>query len=502
MATTEGFGNEDQILRIASTDEPSSLDPRLSRDVPSITYLFMLYEGLMRLDTQGRPKPALAEEMSLFPDQKTYTFKLRKSNWSNGDPVTAEDFVRTWKSVLDPTFPAPNAYQLYVIKGAKDAKEGKIALDEIGVHAPDPQTLVVELETPLIYFPDLLASYFFLPVHAQSTSENLIGNGPFLVHAWKKQNEFVAKRNPYYWDAQEVRLDGVIIQQLDEHTALRLFENGDLDWAGSPMGTLPQDAVATLRAQRLLHIANAAGTHWFRINTEKSPFNNQQMRRALALALNRKAIVEHVTQGYQRPAEAIVPPSLGLHLKSYFEDADIPAAFTAFQEALKELHLSIDDIPPITLSYGSSDRDHKIAQAVQQQWSKALGLDIQLQSLELQVFREKLKQGDFQIASGGWYADYHDPINFLEVFKYKTNATNATRWEDPHYTELLNASSSEADPLKRLDMLKSAEAILLEQMPVAPLFFAVFNYVKDDNLLGVYFSDLGYLDFKYAFFGD
>lgn len=501
-APLEGFGNEDQVLRISSASEPETLDPRKARDLPTVTILNMLYEGLLRLNFSGKPTPGIAESYALSSDQKKYTFKLRKCKWSNGDPITAGDFVRSWKEVLDPLFPAPNAYQLYAIKGAKAAKEGKDSLDNVGIKAIDSQTLEVELETPLAYFTELVCSFFYYPVHSNFSSGNLITNGPFKVRAWKRQSELIVERNENYWDVSEVKLDGIIIQILDEQTALRMYENGEIDWAGSPMGTLPQDSILTLTHQHTLRITNAAGTHWFQFNISKKPFDNEKMRKAFTLALNRKAIVEHVTQGGQKPAEGIVPPSLGLRSKPYFEDNDVPKAFEALQEALKETDTSIDDLPPISLCYISNDRNNKIAQAVQQQWKKTLGISVQLENCESQVFFENRKNSNFQMAMGSWYADFHDPINFLELFKSKNNPTNGTNWEDSSYQNLLDESSKELDPSKRFKLLQQAEALLMRQLPVAPLFFGVFNYVKDDNLLGVYFSDLGYLDFKYAFFGD
>ena len=501
-ATAEGFESGDQVVRIASAEEPTSLDPRKARDLPTATYLNMLYDGLFRLDFHGNPQPAIAESVQISPDQKIYTFKLRKTYWSNGDPLTAGDFVRTWTSILDPQFPAPNAYQFYVIKGAKAAKEGSSLLSEIGLSAPDPYTLVVELEAPLSYFQELVSTFFFFPIHSQSSAGNVIANGPFLLRSWEPRNAFIVVKNPRYWDAHEVRLDGVIVQTLDEHTALRMFENDELDWAGSPMGTLPQDSIQTLRRQQNLQITQGAGTHWFRFNTEKPPFNNANMRKAFNLAINRKAIVEHITQGYQKPATALVPPALGLRANAYYADNDVTGAWVAFQESLAEQDLSKDDLPSVSLYYGASDRNHKIAQAVQQQWSKALSIQVNLQSLEGQLLREKLKTNDYQIAAGSWFADFNDPINFLEIFKFKSNPTNSTGWENSTYAELLNKSSSEKDKQKRNSLLEQAEKVLMEHMPVAPLFFSAFNYVKDESLLGVYFCDLGYLDFKYAFFGD
>lgn len=483
-------------LSIAATDDPTSLDPRLVRDLSSTSMMRMLYEGLMRADAQGKAISGIAENYTISDDNKTYTFHLRPSIWSDGSPLTAEDFEHTWKSILSPAFPAPNAYQLYVIKNGKAAKEGLVSVEEIGVKAKNPFTLIVELEYPVPYFTDLVACHFFFPVHqsVRNQSDEHIGNGPFQLDDWKKRNEIVFKKNQHYWDADQVALDQISMQILDEHTALHLFKAGKLDWAGSPLSTLPQDAIEPLKKQDQLQIAEGAGTYWFRLNTAAKPFDHENMRRAFALALNRKAIVEHVTKGNQQPATSIVPPSLGIPPANDFSDNDPEHAKALFDEAIAEA----GQMPQIYLSYTSNDRNHKIAQAVQQQWNKAFGINIILDANESHMQMDKMKKGNYQISIGSWFADIHDPINFLEIFKSAENPTNQTGWHHPEYTALLERSSLESDPEIRKQILAQAETILMKEMPVIPLFFAAYNYVKNGNVDGVYFSPLGFVDFKNA----
>lgn len=491
---------DEQTVHISMTSDPQSLDPRLERALDTTTILHALYEGLMRCNMQGEPIPALAEKIDLSPDHTTYTFTLKKSAWSNGDPLTAHDFVATWRQILQPDFPAPNAYQFYVIKGAKAAKEGKIPVEEVSIQAPNPLTLVVELETPTPYFLELLTSHFFYPVHPKFSANEVITNGPFKLDSWTKHSELTLVKNPRYWDAREVRLHKLVFMPLDEHTALRMYQNGELEWAGSPMGSIPQDSTATLKHRKELRITPGAGTHWFRVNTSQSPFQSAKMRKAFAYAIDRKALVEHVLLGGQKPAMAIVPPSFHLHPSTFFHDNDTPAAWYLFQEALEDLHMSKDNIPAITLCYSNTSRNHKVAQAIQQQWKKALNIEVKLENCEAQIFYDRIGRQDYQVAFGSWFADFHDPINFLEIFKSKDNKTNNTFWENPEYTQLLDKSATEFLHDKRKEILSKAEAILMQEMPVIPICFSSFNYVKSDNLLGVYFSDLGYLDFKFAFY--
>lgn len=497
------------VVKIGIAGDPSVLDPRQTRDLESVNFMHMLFEGLMRHHFDGSLIPALAEKVEVSLDQKTYTFYLRDSSWSNGDPLTAEDFVYTWKKVLDPQFPAPNAYQFFDILGAKAAKNGRGSLEDVGIFAIDPSTLVVELENPVPYFLELTAFHAFFPVNSKwdkehpqwmnGPPEDVVSNGPFKISKWAHHNVMIVEKNPKYWDASAVNLDQIILMVLEENTALQMFERGSLDWTGSPLLIIPPDAIETLSRTGKLNFASAAGTHWFRINTEKPPFHHPKMRKAFSYALNRKAIADHILQGKQIPAITIVPPTLLENNPAYFADHDSIHAKELFQQALEEMGIIKDQLPSISFSYSNNERAHKIAQAIQQQLQKTFEIPITLESLEGKLFFEKLSQHNYQIANGSWFADFRDPINFLEVFKYKNNSTNNTQWENPEYIALLDQSSMEADPEKRKSILQKAEKLLIDEMPVIPLFYYMFNFVKKDSIKGVYFSDLGYLDFKYAY---
>lgn len=495
-------------VRISMEGDPQTLDPRLVRDLPTATVIHMLYEGLMRIDGNGQPQPAIAKHVTISADQKVYTFTLRESQWSNQEPIKAQDFELTWKSLLDPEFPAPNAYQFYSIKGAKAAKEGTLSLDQVGITTADDHTLIVELEQPTPYFLHLVATYFYYPVSSftrtQKTSEPsnehaLISNGPFKLDSWKQQNELTVIKNPSYWDTEHVHLDKISLIVVDNSTALQLFGQNDLDWAGSPLSTMPTDAIVTLKRKGDLHIQPAAATYWFRLNTQNPPFDHVKIRQAFSLALNRQELVDHVLQGNQIPALEIVPPPLMSNV-SLYKDYDFATAQKLFREALEEQKIDRKDLPKITLCYANGERSRKIAQVVQQQWRQVLGVDVHLTSCESKVYYDKLKNHDYQISIGSWFADIWDPITFLDVFKFKDNGTNNTQWENTHYIRYLNLSALTTDPKQREKFLQKAEHILIREMPVIPLFYGTYNYLKRDSLKNVYFSTLGYLDFKEAYF--
>lgn len=499
-----------QILTVAAETDPQTLDPRKVRDLGSVTTLHLLYEGLMRTELEGILTPTLAQEITLSEDKTVYTFHLRESKWTDGSPVTAYDFEQTWKSVLDPHFPSPNAYQLYPIWGAKEAKEGTQKLEDVGVHAIDSLTLVVRLREPTPYFLELTSTYFFYPVHSSLREKkegivegdsHFITNGPFMLSEWKLHDEWMAVANPNYWDKEDRRLSGVRFIILDPKIAIQLFQRGELDWAGSPLSTLPTDSLKFLNEKKWLYTTPAAGLYFLRLNTEKFPLDTIKMRQALALALNRGDLVDHVLQGKQTPAFGIIPPSF-LAGPPLFNDNDTVFAKRLFAEALSEKSLVLKDFPTLYIQYAVGERNHKIAQVVQAQWKAVFGIDVQLRSSESKIQFEKIRNGDYEVAISSWFADFRDPLSFLDVFKQKHNGTNNTGWEHLEYVALLNASALPENALKRNGLLKQAERLLVNEMPIIPLFFSSYNYLKDKRVQGVYFSSLGYLDFKQAYLED
>lgn len=494
---------ETQRLRISMDDDPSSFDPRVARNTISADIIHMLFEGLLRVDSQGELKPGIASRYTISNDQLTYTFYLRPSNWSNGDPVTAHDFVYAWQSSLDPQFPAPNAYQLFVIKNAEAAKNGTAPVSEIGVQAADDQTLVVTLEKPTPYFPELTSFHSLFPVNRQVVQKNpnwaegkqadFTSNGPFKLDHWKLQSEVALKKNPHYWGVNEIQLDEVLLMPLKDSTALSLYENNEIDWVGSPLGTLPPDAITFLAERGQLESVQAAGTQWLRLNTETEPLNDPRVRRALALAVDRASLVQHVVKGNQQVATAIVPPGHNWTAVEHFDDNAVAQAQELWDEIFGE-----NEAPQITLTYGSSDRNRKIAQALQQQWRAALGIEVSLEQLESSTFFDRVSRRQYCMACSGYFADFRDPVAFLHVFKDKDNGTNNTNWEDDAYRHLLHVASQESNPELREELLHAAEKRLMDQMPVIPLYYQAFNYQKRPHVAQVAISELGVLNVRDA----
>lgn len=509
----QGSSPSSQTLRVNITADPQTLDPRKARDLTGSTLMRMLFEGLTRVSKTGQVEMALAKSVDLSQDGRIYTFHLRKSEWSNGDPVTASDFLASWASILDPSFPTDVAYQLYGIKNARQIKMGELHVQEIGVQAPDEQTLVVELEHPIPYFLEMVSMNCFFPVHRKTVEKQkdwalnpatYIGNGPFYLSHWDHSDQIRLKKNSRYWQADEVKLKEIDLCMLANDTEVRLFEEKKLDWAGSPLSSLPADAIASMKEEKKMHVNPFLGTAFFRINTasvlrdKKNPLSHPSFRKALAVAIDRAAITEHLLQGGQTPARSLVPPGMGLSQNGYFSDGDPQKAHSLFVDALLALDLSMDKLEPITLSYLNNDRNASVAQIVQKQWESALGIQVLLEAVEPKIFFQRVSKKEYQIAAGSWTADFNDPVNFLEVFQYRDASTNNTHWESAKYIDLLNRSALCKGVEERRELLREAEQLLMEQMPIIPMYHFALNYLQQEGLEGVALSPTGQIDFRWA----
>jgi oligopeptide transport system substrate-binding protein len=497
-----------EALRMNIGGEPPTLDPRKARELQSMTITKMFFEGLTRMNQDEQAELAMAEKIDVSEDGKIYTFHLRNAVWNTGAKVTAHDFVYAWSKVLDPHFPADQVFQMYVIKNGKACKDGKVIFEQVGVKALDDRTLQVELEHPTPYFLELTALPVYFPVsqkvdethpHWANDAETLVGNGPFMIKDWKHNDHLYAVKNSSYWDASHVKLKKIDLLMVDESTELKMYERGDLDWAGSPLSTIPVGALKDLKQQGQLQVKPFLATYFFRTNVESEPFQHPLMRKAFALAIKRSEIVEHVTQGDQLPATGLIPPSLGVQLAPYFKDGDQESAQVAFEEALAAEGLNRETMPTISLMYIAGERNHLIAQTVQDQWKNTLGIDVQLHAMERKVFFDRISKRNFQLAVGSWTADFSDSMNFLEIFKFKAGGSNNTGWENLRYRELLDEALEVNDLQQRRKIFQECESILIEEMPIIPLFHYTLLYVSKQNVKGVVLSHLGGLDFKWAY---
>lgn len=495
-----------QQLRTGINREPQSLDPRVGSDVISSTLQFLLFEGLTRFNPDWTISLSMADSIDISKDRKTYLFHLRDAKWSDGSPVIAYDFEYTWKKVLDPKSPSPNAHLFFPIKNAEEAKKGLCPLSEVGVRAVDEKTLRVELKHPTPYFLDLTSFVAFFPVSSKKdradpqwtrkTGSEFVCNGPFTLQRWKRHVVIQLKKNPHYWNLGKISLDKILFSFIaDSTTALHLYECGELDLLQHSLCPFPAEPLQALFKKGLLQLSATAGTQIIAFNTEQFPFHNVKIRRAFGLAIDREAIVSNVLKMGGGPAFSAIPPVL----KKGREETLLPScnpleAKQLFDEGLKECGIETWQFPPLTFLFSSSDINKKIAEALQHAWKETLGVSVSLQAVEHVTLLEKFNKRQYQFAQANWLAQYNDPMNIFERFKYKENFKNYSGWENEEFKALLNRSFEESGE-KRLSTLKEAEEIFLREMPVLPLYHlnAIFlkkPYVK--NLDSPYSSDLCY----------
>lgn len=500
----------DQTLNINIKTEPPSLHPGTSSDTTSSAVLDQVFEGLTRINLEGEPEEAMAESIDVSEDGLTYTFKIREdAEWSNGDPVTAEDFEYAWKWVLDPeSADTDYAYQLYPIKGAEDAKENGGSLDDVGITVEDEKTLVVELTQPTDYFLELTAFHTYYPLNKDVASENdkwaldvgddYVTNGPFKLVSWDHKDRIVIEKNEDYWDADTVQLETITMHMIDdESTALSMYENDELDWIGDPVDAIPLAAIQSMKDAGELHIEDRAGLYYYAVNHEDEVLGNANIRKALALSINRLGIVDNVTQTEEKPAMALVPPSMfEENEEGYFADNDIDEAKKYLEKGLEELGL--DELPAIKLSYNTDEGHAAIAQAVQDMWNKNLDLNVELNNEEWNVYLDSLGEGNYQIGRMGWIADFNDAINFLEIFE-TVGGNNYTNWENDEFKALLKDSRAELDSDKRQEILKEAEELFMEELPIVPVYFYTNTYAAKDNVKGIEALPVGAFNLKWGY---
>jgi len=459
-----------------------SIDPRMAKTAPSNNFSHFLFDSLDNL----------IEDVNVLPDQKTYALTLRASEWSNGDPVTAEDFVYSIHSCLDPSLKAPNAYHLFIIENAQAAHDGIMPIDAVGVSAIDSKTLLIKLEQPTPHFLKFAATEAFFPLpkkwlseHASVTND-MPTNGPFALASMTPE-KIVLKKNQSYWDKDQIRIDQLNFVCLDEAAQQEQFLAGQIDYIGAPF--------SNPLVREKSHDSAALAGQFIRINTEAPLFSHPKIRVAFSQAVNRERLANKIGCG-ALASYSVVPNDLRLSSA----DSTKRDAKQLFDETLLELQLVKEALPDLTFTFQDTPRNRKIAECLQQDWKITFGIDVALDPISnKQDFYKKLYSGTYQLALGSWMADINDPIVFLQPFQCARNGSNATGWENPKYVALLNESSRTADPIKRLELLHQAEGILLNESPVIPVLQFSYNFQTSERLKNVDVTSLGRLDLRDAF---
>ncbi|MFK8243102.1 MULTISPECIES: peptide ABC transporter substrate-binding protein [unclassified Facklamia] len=498
----------EQVLNLVTTSEPPTVDPALASDSSSGAIIKNVFEGLTTIK-ENKAVPGVAESWEMSEDSLVYTFKLRESKWSNGEPVTAGDFEYAWKRVLNPETASEYASLLYIIEGAQAYNTGEGKEEEVAIKAIDDQTLEVKLTAPVAYFPELIAHYTFMPVHkatvesdenwAMEAGDSYVVNGPFVLSEWNHSSDYVLTKNPNYWDAENVSLETVNVQMVEsEATANAMFQNGDIDYLGSPYQTVSLDAIDSYKADGRLNVADFAAIYWYKINTTDEVLGNANVRKALALAIDRNGLVTNITKGEQQPALGYVPATIAgfEEDRGYFADADFEKAKEYLAKGLEELGMKDPSELTVNISINTSEAHSAIAQYIQEGWAKNLGINVNIDNSEWQVYLDKLNVLDYQIGRLGWIADYNDASSFLSMYDTAENGNNDTGWSNEAFTKLLKDAELETDAAKRTELLKQAEAVMIDEMPVIPIYYYTNLSVKKDNVKNMGADGLGNVPLK------
>jgi oligopeptide transport system substrate-binding protein len=448
-------------LKISFNTQPATTDPRKAGDFVSSTLVCMIYEGLTRCLSGDEVEPALAERVVISKDKKVYVFHLRKAWWTDGTPITAYDFEKSWKGVI---YPASScAFLFYPIKNAERCAKGELSIDQVGIKALDSSTLQVELEQPTPYFYSLTAFPSFLPVASHAAEDPSVCSGPFWIEKMVHSSEIILKKNPSYWNAGQIALDEVHISIVpDEMTALQMFERGDLDWLGGSLSPLPPDALCQLEDR--IHFIPSAATTICTFNTQVYPFNNASLRKAFSYAIDRDEIVGKVAEGGQTPASSILPPVFS---DQTFFLSDPIGARLYFEMAIEELQIAPKALESLTLYFRPGQVEKRLAQTLQRQWKDVFGITINLIQLDFKSHAQRLQSRDYHISLASWIAQFNDPMSILQRFKDGSNLKNYAGWQDIRYINLLNEADNSD---KRRELLEQAETFFACEMPITPIY--------------------------------
>ncbi len=466
----------EKVFTFNNGAEPETLDPALMTGVPEHTLGMALFEGLVTYHPQTlKPVPGVAKSWEISDDGLRYTFHLRESTWSNGAPLTAEDFIASWRRVLDPATAAEYAYQLWYIKNARAYTKGELAdFSKVGVRAPDAHTIEIILEHPAAFFLELVAFETFMPVHMSCVKkhgnkwtrpENIVSNGPFTLAEWKPQDSLTMKKNPRYWDAAQVKLDRIVALPIaNENTAFLRYKTGGIDWLNS----LPAEMIPELKKRPDYHKAPYLGTYFYRFNCTRKPFNDPRVRKAFNLALDKAKLCKYVLHGEYDPAATFVPPMVPPYQPPQGMQYDPKLAAKLLADAG---YPAGKGFPPVTLVYNTSKRHEQIAVVAQNMWKETLGINVNLVNQEWKVYLQTTNQRDYDIARSAWIGDYLDPNTFLDMF-VTGGGNNRTGWTNKRYDQLIALAAETADNAKRLDLLREAEDILVNhELPIMPVHF-------------------------------
>ena len=514
-ATEATASTGEKILSVQVGPDPETIDPALNSAVDGGNMLLHSFECLLAVDENGQLVPGQAESWETSEDGLTWTFHLRDGlKWSDGSDLTANDFVYSWKRVCDPMVAAPYAETvLSMVEGYDKAIEGD--LDALQVAAQDDNTLVVTLNAPCSYFGSLAAFATLSPVQeatvtangdAWATSaETYISNGPFYVSEWVPGSYIMMSKNPYYWNADAIKLDGIKWNLIeDSNAAYSAYQTGEV----LMIKDVPTEEIPSLKDNADFHVDPIIGTYYLSLNLERDAFKDARVRKALSLAIDRDYVANTLMQGTYSPADNFMGPGwIDRDGKQFKDNANVGQSYidvNNYEADLEEAKQLLADagypdgegFP--TISYTTNDAGyHKVvAEYLQQAWAQ-LGIDLQVDIVEWASFTPMRRNGDFDIARNGWVGDYTDPSNMLELF-YSTNGNNDGKFNNADFGAAIDLSRTTLDSAERSKALHTAEDILMEETGCIPIAYYNDFWLQSEKITGSWHSPNGFWYFMYA----
>jgi oligopeptide transport system substrate-binding protein len=515
--STQYFGKAEppagQVLRYISGPEPESLDPQVSTGQPEARIYVAIYEGLTEYDpVTGQPIPSIAERWEPNADNTEFTFHLRhNARWSNGDPVTADDFVYSLRRGLAPALAARSAYLAYSIKGAEAYNEGHGRAEDVGIHALDDYTLRIQLMQPVPFLAGLVSHQFFRLVPRKAIEKygdqwtqpaNIITCGAFKLQTWRPYDRLIVVRDPMYWDTARVKLDQITFYPVEDNTTqMNLYKAGEVDAVYNH--TVPYAWVDELRRMKDYMDKPENAIEYYMFNTKRAPTSDLRVRKALNMAIDKSSLATY--RRVVKPLTAFTPEGIFPgYPQPHGDPFDPPRARQILAEAgYRDGDGRYDPskfpVSDVEISYNTNEPNKQTAEFVQAQWKQNLGLTIPIKNSEWKTFLDSRAKLQYKgIARAGWSGDYMDPYTFLDLFSTETG-DNGTGWFDPKYAAMLREANTQSDPLKRYGLLARAEAYLLDAQPVIPLYTNATDSLKKPYVKGMYANPLTLHAWKYVY---
>jgi oligopeptide transport system substrate-binding protein len=495
--------NAEIVLNRGNGSEIESLDPAKQETIAGLHVVLDAFEGLTDVDADGVVKGGVAERWEISADRQTYVFHLRRdAKWSNGDPITADDYVYSWLRALRPETRSPFAFFLDKIRGANAFRTGKTAdANAVGVKAIDSRTLRVELENPTPYFLIMLRSPVTFAVHRPTVErhgdqwtrpENFVGNGAYRLTEWLPNVRMSFVRNERYWNAANVRIDKVVFHPIENSSReLEKFRAGELDMTY----TVPDDKHEELLRDfpEEYRLGPYFGTYYFQFNTRAAPFDDPRLRRALSLAIDRDVMADEVAKGGEVPAYGLVPPGVPGYRNASADFERMTQAERMAEAAGIMRELGYSDANPLRLEIllNTSSRHRAFSEALSAMWSR-INVKATLVETDYKTVIERRRTGDFDVNRASWIGDYIDPTTFLENLMIGAQQ-NDSGYRNPAYDALVRRSYGLAGHAERMEQLQKAEALMLKDLPLAPVFHYVSKRLVSKRVTGWSNNILGYV---------